>query len=117
MACVVTLVFVIVVALLFVSVLAAAALAATGSWRAFQDQWHRASAPQRRRMTMFFGWCAVACAVVGAVVIAEPFGKNTIVWVLAGLGLVAIGCSLVAAVGSAVGASRRRSASERQSSR
>lgn len=62
------------------------ALAATlavwpAMWRAFRDEWRRIPAERRSRAWVAIGLMVLACVVVGALLIVEPWGRHTFVWV------------------------------------
>jgi hypothetical protein len=69
-------------ALLLIAVLAAQFLIFPTMWVGFRDQWRR-TPPQNRRRGMAAGGLAAVWIVVGmALSIAEPWGRDSIVYVL-----------------------------------
>jgi len=71
-------------------------------WRAYRDQWRRIPPERRSRAWVGFGLTVVACVVVGVLLIVNPWGSHTVLWVclLGGGGVMLF--ALVGAAGQAV---------------
>ena len=55
-------------------------------WRAFGDQWPRIPPERRARAWRAMSLSLAACIVVGVVLILQPWGAHTVVWVILGGG-------------------------------
>jgi drug/metabolite transporter (DMT)-like permease len=66
---------------------ASVALAATVAvqrpmWHAFRDDWRRIPAERRPRAWFGLGLFLLACILVGVVLILQPWGPHTFLWLL-----------------------------------
>jgi Na+/H+ antiporter NhaD/arsenite permease-like protein len=60
-------------------------------WRAYGDQWRRIPPERRSRARVALGLALLTCIVVGALLILEPWGPHTVVWIaLVGGGAVVV---------------------------
>lgn len=71
-----------VAALVVVLVALAATLAVYPAvWRAFQQEWRRIPVERRSRAWVGLGLAVLTCIVVGALLISQPWGPHTVLWV------------------------------------
>lgn len=101
--------------LLFSAVFGAHMLTFPAMWRGFRDEWRRYPADRRRRGIVGGVLAGVFTMVCGGVVIAEPLGHYTIVYVmgLAGGGGVVVTMSAVAVLAVQEGRRARRLRAQR----